>query len=228
MQGRDGRTIHCRTLPLDRVVRIRCAEELLRDRIVVEILDTGLSAKLQMDSKLTLYSAMKQVRQSEAAHTHHHQLRQGDSKENPILLEEVNKAGRGGATGGRRDRNQKPGRGYRSTHLRNKTEKKCTRCGKGQHPPGTQCPARETTCFKCNRKGHYSAQCFSKSVAGITEEPADKDGAFMGVVETTAEKSWTATIVVQGKPIIFKLDTGAEVSAISKETYNTLHPLSLS
>ena len=50
----------------------------------------------------------------------------------------------------------------------------------------------------------------------------------MGVVETTAEKSWTATIVVQGKPIIFKLDTGAEVSAISKETYNTLHPLSLS
>ena len=70
MQGRDGRTIHCRTLPLDRVVRIRCAEELLRDRIVVEILDTGLSAKLQMDSKLTLDSAMKQVRQSEAAYTH--------------------------------------------------------------------------------------------------------------------------------------------------------------
>ena len=46
-----------------------------------------------MDSKLTLDSAMKQVRQSEAAHTHHHQLQQGDSKENPILLEEVNKAG---------------------------------------------------------------------------------------------------------------------------------------
>ena len=93
----------------------------------------------------------------------------------------------------------------------------------GQHPPGTLCPARETTYFICNRKGHYRAQCFSKLVAGITEEPADEDGAFMGVVEITAEKSWTATIVVRGKPIILKLDTGAEVSAIPKETYNTLH-----
>ena len=82
--------------------------------------------------------------------------------------------------------------------------------------------------FKCNRKGHYSAQCFSKSVAGITEEPADEDGTFVGVVETSVEKSWTATIVVQGKPIIFKLHTSAEVSAISKETYNALHPLALS
>ena len=107
---------------------------------VHSITPTGLQTHLR------LCHEANQTKRS-CLHSHHHQLRQGDSKENPLQLEEVNKAGQGRATGGRRHRCQKPGRSYRSTHQRNKTEKKFTRCGKGQHPPGTQCPARETTCF---------------------------------------------------------------------------------
>ena len=43
---------------------------------------------------------------------------------------------------------------------------KCSRCGRGPHPR-QQCPAREAECHNCKKKGHYSAQCFHKSVAEV-------------------------------------------------------------
>ena len=43
---------------------------------MVDILDTALSGRLQMDSKLTLDSAMKQVRQSRAAKDHQRLLQE--------------------------------------------------------------------------------------------------------------------------------------------------------
>ena len=36
--------------------------------------------------------------------------------------------------------------------------KNCMRCGKGQHS-WHSCPARDATCHRCQRKGHYSSQC---------------------------------------------------------------------
>ena len=43
----------------------------------------------------------------------------------------------------------------------------CRRCGKGSHPQQS-CPARDITCFQCNRRGHYSTQCQSTTVAELT------------------------------------------------------------
>ena len=40
---------------------------MIRDRIVVGIVDSSLSFKLQLDSKLTLKKAIEAARQSEAA-----------------------------------------------------------------------------------------------------------------------------------------------------------------
>ena len=49
--------------------------EMIRDRLVVGILDKGLSEKLQMYPELTLEQAKTMVRQKEAVHEHQQVLK---------------------------------------------------------------------------------------------------------------------------------------------------------
>ena len=39
--------------------------------------------------------------------------------------------------------------------------KSCERYGKGYHDQD-KCPAKDVTCHKCQKRGHFSSQCFSK------------------------------------------------------------------
>ena len=71
-------------------------EEMLQDRIVVEIPDRGLSQKLQMDSKLTLEQAKKCARQKEAVKNQQKQLQGGQE----ASLAGITKRGGGGGGGG--------------------------------------------------------------------------------------------------------------------------------
>ena len=45
--------------------------------------------------------------------------------------------------------------------------------GRAKHKPGDGCPAKTAICHKCKRKGHYSAQCFSKDVAVLPMKEKD-------------------------------------------------------
>ena len=103
--------------------------------------------------------------------------------------------------------------------------KPCTRCGKGTHPR-EKCPARDAICHRCQRKGHYGALCYSKQ-ASLSEttslDTAFLDTAFMDTMTYGApENARLASIRVDNKEILFKLDTGAEVTAISQETHQHL------
>ena len=106
---------------------------------------------------------------------------------------------------------------------RGQSNHKCTRCGQSTHK-GDKCPAKSAECHRCHRKGHYRSQCFSKTVAASTNS---MESAFLGSVSTDNETSWTTTLRVTGKRIQFKLDTGAEVTAISENTYRTLGRIKL-
>lgn len=46
--------------------------------------------------------------------------------------------------------------------------------------------------------------------------------AFLGTVTSSKDKAWTVNIRLQGKEIVFKMDTGAEVTVISEKEYCTL------
>ena len=105
------------------------------------------------------------------------------------------------------------------------------RCGKNRHPTADKCPALGATCHKCNRKGHYSAQCRSRTVAAadeIVEIESSTEEAFLGAVTADREPPWKSTLTLEGKPLVFKLDTGAEVSAISEEAFRTIPGVKLS
>ncbi len=101
----------------------------------------------------------------------------------------------------------------------------CKCCSRERHS-ADRCPARNATCHKCNRKGHYSAQCLSKTVAAVTQE-INLDAAFLGTVVSEQKSSWTIELLLGSKRTPFKLDTGAEVTAISEETYKTLPKVAL-
>ena len=182
-------------------------EQLLRDRIVVGIRDTALSERMQVDAELTLEKAKKMARQREAVSQQGVQLRGDGSKRSPVVIESVGSSKEAQST--RRD----SGRPLPATNTA-----QCTRCGQSKHEKGSRCPAKEAVCHKCNRKGHYSKKCFSKTVAAGSNE-LSLDTAFVGALRANQGTSWTTTLLVEKKPVSFKLDTGAEVTAISEQTY---------
>ena len=109
------------------------------------------------------------MRQKEAVSEQGQQLRGDGSKNAPIVIEQVK-----GETSSKKPQSKRRGtrqslstRGGTSSTPAKPT---CTRCGKQKHQRGVRCPARDAICHKCNRKGHYSNQCFSKTVAAATNE----------------------------------------------------------
>lgn len=193
-------------------------DEMIRDRLVVGIRDGALSQRLQLDPTLTLEKAKKMVRQQEAV-GEQQQLLKGTAAVDANSLDELQP---------RRDR-RKPWRGSRDRPRKsaNKTtnarsqSKPCQRCGRGQHSRD-KCPAREATCHTCKKKGHYSSQCFSKTVSTV-ESTNDMDAAYLDTVSASKESAWLTQIQVNGeKNISFKMDTGAEVTAISVNTHEQL------
>ena len=120
-------------------------EEMIRDRLVVGIRDSSLSERLQMDDQLTLEKAKKLVRQREAV-----KEQQSFLKKEECSLEYIK---------------QKPTGSSARTKAKTSL---CSRCGKSH--TRDYCPARDVTCFKCNRRGHFGKMCFSKTVATISED----------------------------------------------------------
>ena len=186
----------------------------IRDsRLVVGIRDTVLSDRLQMDAELTLEKAKKAIRQKEAVTEQHQDLRGEDRKNEHSVVADVSKTptsrppySRGGAT----NQNSRPQhKGSRQGQRAN-----CLRCGRRKHAPGEKCPATGVICHRCKKKGHFKAQCLSKTVA-----ETELGAAFLGTLTPETESAWMATIRLERKEIQFKLDTGAGVTAISEKTY---------
>ena len=181
-------------------------EEMLRDRPVVGIRDLALSEKMQTDPKLALESAKTLVRQKEAAKDHRKELH----KDSTHTLHRVHVG-------------KKPYNSRKRSPQYSRSDK-CTRCGRPRHAPGERCPATGATCYNCQGRNHFKSQCRSnakRSVAEISTEQVLIDEAFLGAV-FGEQDDWKVTVSIRKEAVEFKLDTGAEVDAISEATYNTM------
>lgn len=189
-------------------------DQLIRDRLVVGIRDGALSERLQLESDLTLDNAMKLIRQREAVKVQQEILQKSQTKVDTSL-----DAVRQSTTARRKlpaipHTSSKPPAGN------------CRRCSSGIHPRHL-CPAKEATCFRCNRRGHYSSQRLSNTVAIISATPsqpqAEQEAKFLDTIESVQDNIWEIEVTVGDKVILFKVDTGAEVTVISEDTWKSLH-----
>jgi len=102
----------------------------------------------------------------------------------------------------------------------------CSRCGKIPSHRKQDSPAREAICHKCSKKGAFQSLCRSKKLDHLEAEPNDQ---FFGTLEdqSTTTSPWEVTLTVNGVPILFKIDTGADVSAISEKIFEQLPDVTL-
>ena len=115
----------------------------------------------------------------------------------------------------------------RAEPQKSQTAQKCERCGYAQHARDRKCPAAGQKCKNCNRRGHFASVCrSSKHTYGPTHATASEvqadgpAGPFLGVVDgTTNNDAWFVTLTVRRNRIRFKVDTGADVTVISEETW---------
>ncbi len=197
-------------------------DELIRDRLVVGILDKRVSQQLQTDSGLMVEKAKTTIRQKAAILEQGQELESDKKRES---LEELEKSmaelqasmdelkqqprfsRRGRRTGRRTSANFK---------LRTAT---CSRCGYEPHGVGETCPAAAAFCHRCHKQGHISLQCFSK----VPAKPSSVDYTFLDAVVNNGEKkdtlSWMTIVSLEQQEVDFKVDTGAAVTASTEQTY---------
>lgn len=187
-------------------------DEMIRDRLVVGLRDAKLSEKLQLDSELTLDKAITQARQTEAVHQQQPLLR-GEGAEKNVPVGAVHK------------RTSTPQRksGYRprpqSGMFTSSNRTSCSRCGKSPVHDRQHCPAKDAICRKCHKRGHFRAVCRTTRVGGVSEE----DSQFLGAVTNqNVSNPWETMLLLNDTSVKFQIDTGAEVTVISLDTYKAI------
>ncbi|UYV63312.1 K02A2.6-like [Cordylochernes scorpioides] len=178
-------------------------DELIRDRIVVGVRDRALSERMQLDTDLTLVKATLMAKQLESVKEQQSSLYQQDSvdqiKKMPNHIKETK-------------RHEPKIRQFKSNQLGGSSHG-CTRCGNSNNHNWKNCPAMNSYCNKCMKKGHYAKVCRSEAINEIKSEIA-----FLGSVEDNSKK-WIVPIKVNNRQVNFKIDTGADVNVLPLQYY---------
>ena len=77
-----------------------------------------------------------------------------------------------------------------------KTKNRLNRSALSPNHSIQQCPAKDSTCKKCYKKGHYTSYCFSKDVSLLSEDNnlESEEDAFLGSLESHGDTQWHATV----------------------------------
>jgi hypothetical protein len=206
-------------------------DSLIRDRIVIGIIDTATRQKLLSTKKLKLEDAIDIARAREATNT---QLQEMDNTDN---TEEVHAFGK------------------KSDHRKRPEVKECKFCGKSHIMQKSECPAWGKTCGKCGEYNHFSLKCFNdrqkpahdveschkrRSNVHMLHESADEDvdgyadeyepvysvediNMVAEDVNTVIADKLFAKMQIEGsKTVNFQIDCGATVNILPLKTLESL------
>ena len=200
-------------------------EELIRDRIVVGLQNRELSEKLQLDPSLTLEKATNLARQRETVKQQQNIL-DGGFKSTPAHVDGIAKGKSRRNKGNFKEKSQDKSKEKPSDSSKEKNpDQKCQRCLGKLHPKKT-CPARFSKCNKCSKIGHWAQACKSSKPGKVFEVTEEEESFFLGEIVDVSEvqsnptKSlWIATVLVDKKPVNFKVDSGADVTVVPYNTF---------
>ena len=176
-------------------------DDQLRDRLVVGMRDQAVSRDLQIRDNLTLEQAVLAARRAEAV-----SQQMGVQRETVSVEETSRKSGR--RLPWKKKSNQ--------PSQQNQMKKKCKFCAKVHVFDRTICPANKAECRKCHKVGHY-AVCCTAVVQEVQEFSIEE-------ISGEDEPPWMVKLKLNNssKPILFKIDTGADVCVVTTATYQEL------
>ena len=115
----------------------------------------------------------------------------------------------------------------------------CYRCG-GAHL-ATQCKHKAVTCYSCKKKGHFAQVCRSKPQSQLPQKPkntgkVDKSIHYMVddpasdsesthelfTISESCTNSFQLDVTLNRVPLRMELDTGASVSILNEDTYESI------
>lgn len=115
----------------------------------------------------------------------------------------------------------KMGRGSASSGNSERTivKEKCSVCGRNNHK-SSQCRYANYKCKKCNNKGHLRNMCKVKYVTTTGDDVSeDDDGKSLNNIRTVRGEPMTESVGINGRRLVFEIDSGAPVTVISDDTY---------
>ncbi|GBM61326.1 hypothetical protein AVEN_9595-1 [Araneus ventricosus] len=123
---------------------------------------------------------------------------------------------------------------FRQTAKRRESSgRKCHYCG-SHHVPG-RCPAYGKRCRICGKQNHFARVCKSKSDNRVCQNNAVEltnsansckyppEQFFIGNVSADSMSSWQAILLINDRPVNFKIDAGTRANIISKKLLNDIY-----
>ena len=196
---------------------------MIRDRIVVGLQDSKLSEKLQLDPELSLAKAINHARQSEAVKKQQALLR-NDFKDSEDAKKNVDavKVTRKNPPKLKDENGPKPKKTPLKKPPSQPSSTRCERCGNLPPHKRANCPAKNATCFKCSKRGHWGTVSKSSKTVGEVEED---ENLFLGEIGTETNNTfWSVDLMLNNAQVRFKIDTGADVTVIPDKIYEALRP----
>ena len=204
---------------------------MLCDWLFVGIADAALSKRLQVDSELILEKMKNLIRQKEAVKKQYREIQTKGSKSILIVLNDISgpQPQQHNAEVNTRKSWKCPRTGPNNSKAEGIQVLLSSRCvnnvGWATHQatalpgePLASIAAHWLTVPHQRWRISLGSQCLTKKVTGVTQEE-NLDLAFLGALNTGGASSWPTSIMLNGQEVHFKLDTGAEVTAISKQPF---------
>ena len=193
---------------------------MIRDRLVVGLRDSKLSERLQLDSDLDLKIALAMARNSGAVRAQQTTVRGSTSTPATSDLAALHKTAPWYMD---------------SASEREKLDRpqldRLDRLSKRKLAPGVEgklilaldvqlAMPYIYICTLCKKHGHFASLCKTRphqSMGAIVEDSGDSSAIFGALNDTWSV--WTKKTFIAGTPFIMKLDTGADVTAISEKVF---------
>ena len=209
-------------------------DDRIRDRFMANLLDAQLTLELQLLDKPDLAKAATHAR-------NHEQVRQQVAKQRqklPLAQQAASADGIQSKTEPPHSSSKCHWCGYSPSHPRSECPARretCSKCGRDGHY-STVCLSRakgNTRPSTGQGRTRYRQPSAAHSVAPTAAAPKSRgqqqDSFFLGCVGRTTQPDppdgpWMREVRIGSTPVTFKVDTGADTSVITAETYAALTP----
>ncbi|KAG8175794.1 hypothetical protein JTE90_013347 [Oedothorax gibbosus] len=219
-------------------------ERNVKDRIIQGMRDDVLRERLLREPQLTLARAMEIGKSAELSRMHSLAMAQPTSSQVDAIYHSNRKMPKYQHPKSNQPTSQHQGnypqnhtsqqRGNyqqnQNKHIQHNSRRLCSRCGR-QHQP-RQCPAYGKTCNNYSMINHFASVCRQPRQQSSNKQQQHRVSAintqdvsniaYIGALSTSNERDWLQQVQVNDYPVVFKLDTGAQVNVLTKTLFECL------